>query len=149
MLFRSERILEMYGELVERKRELARLKVTNMQELRIQALEAVGNHEGADKLREKMTRDKRVQELREAGYSEAAAKKQAGKEAKVRQASALAEKLQNSRVEWVKTSLASVGGGVARRLGDGQLAEAKKHSALLKDIKEILNGTNGPYAILS
>lgn len=144
-----ERILEMYGELVERKRELARLKVTNMQELRIQALEAVGNHEGADKLREKMTRDKRVQELREAGYSEAAAKKQAGKEAKVRQASALAEKLQNSRVEWVKTSLASVGGGVARRLGDGQLAEAKKHSALLKDIKDILTGTNGPYAILS
>ncbi len=144
-----ERVLELHGELLERRRQLARLKYGNMQELRIAALEAAGDTRGAERLREKMTQQQRIKELQEAGYSAAAAQRQAGREAKVRQAQTLAERMQNRRVEWVKTSLASVGGGVSRRLGDGQLSEARKHSSLLKEIRDILTGTKGAYAILS
>lgn len=144
-----ERILELHTALVERKEEYARLRATGKQEMRIQAMEALGDKRGADALREQMEVARRVRELQERGYSKDAAEAQAGKESKLRAAQAFRDRVANARVEYVKSSLASVGGGVSRRLGDGQLAEAKKHSGLLKEIRDILNGTKGAYAILS
>jgi hypothetical protein len=86
---------------------------------------------------------KRVAELKEQGYGQKAAEKQAGMEAKVAQAAELRSKLQSARTEVIQGNLASVGGGgVSYRIGGGQLAEAKKHSKLLKEIRDELAGKN-------
>jgi hypothetical protein len=61
-------------------------------------------------------------------------------EAQAAQAMELQQKLQSSRVEFIQSHLAEQGGGgVSRRISDGQLAEAKLHSKLLKEVKEYLS----------
>lgn len=138
-----EKLLKLTDDLAERRRRLKQMRGDAKTEMRIQALEATGQQAAADRLRAEFDKGKRVRELREAGYTEKQAEKQAGMEAKLREAQALRERLQSGRTTWVQTSLASVGGGVSRRLGTGQLAEAKKHSKLLKEIRDALNGKNG------
>jgi hypothetical protein len=138
-----EKLLTAWDALTERKAKYAAAKAENKDALRLRALEAAGDTRGAAKLREQMELAKRVAELREQGYGQKAAEKQAGMEAKVAQAAELRSKLQSARTEVIQGNLASVGGGgVSYRIGGGQLAEAKKHSKLLKEIRDELAGKN-------
>lgn len=130
-----ERILQLHDELVERKQRYQQQRATDMQELRIQALELAGRKRAADALREELALQQRITELRERGATPRQAKQQAEMEAKVRQAAEQRARIQAARVEFIQGHQANVGGGgVSFRLGNTQLQESKKHSKLLKDI---------------
>lgn len=139
-----ERILDLHAELVERKKQLAAATRADKQEMRIQALELSGRQRAADALREEVELEKRVAELRGRGMTKKEATRQATMEGKIRQAQTYQERMQASRVEYLQSGLASVGGGGASiRLGDSQLSEAKKHSKLLKEIRDFVRPRKG------
>lgn len=139
-----ERLLEMWDALTERKAKYAASRKENAAELRISAMEAMGNQRGADKLREQLTMAKRVAELQQSGYSEKAAKRQAGMERKVAQAQAQRDKVQNARAGFIQGGHAAVGGGgVSHRIGGSQLAESKKHTKIMQDIHNWLRAQKG------
>lgn len=134
-----ERVLELQEQLIERKKKYQQLAAADKREMRIQALELSGRQRAADALREQAALEQRIAELRERGASKKQATRQATMEQKIQQAQAYQEKVQNARVSWIQGSLASVGGGGASiRLGDSQLSEAKKHSKLLKEIRDFV-----------
>lgn len=134
-----ERVLELQEQLIERKKKYQQLAVADKREMRIQALELRGRQRAADALREQAALEQRIAELRERGASKKAATRQATMEQKIQRAQAYQEKVQSARVSWIQGSLASVGGGGASiRLGDSQLSEAKKHSKLLKEIRDFV-----------
>lgn len=141
-----ERILQLHDELVKRKQRYQQQRTTDMQELRIQALELAGRQRAADALREELELQQRITELRERGATKKQATEQATMEAKMREVSEQRERMKNGKgISFVQSSLASVGGGASRRLGNVQLAEAKKHSKLLKEIRDKIT----PEAILA
>lgn len=144
-----EKVLQLHVELVKRKKEYERVKADNKTALRIQALELSGQKAAADKLRAAQEYERRVAELQGQGYSKGAAEKLAAREGKMKEAAALQEKLQGAQVKFVQSSLASVGGGVSRRLGTGQLAEAKRHSKLLKEIRDEVKRGGKQAAVLA
>ena len=134
-----ERVLELHVELVKRKRQYARTRWEGKQDMRARWLELSGDKRGADKVREKVEHAKRVEELRAAGATKAQAEKQAALEGKMRQAEALREKLSGGSASYIQSSLAAVGGGgFSMRIGDMQLAEARRHSQLLKEIRDYM-----------
>lgn len=136
-----ERILQLHDELVKRKQRYQQQRSTDMQELRIQALELAGRKRAADALREEMELQQRITELRERGATKKQATKQATLEAKVRQAAEQRARIQAARVEFIQGFQANVGGGGASfRLGNSQLQESKKHGRLLKEIRDYLRG---------
>lgn len=134
-----ERILQLHDELVERKQRYQQQRATDMQELRIQALELAGRKAAADKLREELAMQKRIAELRERGATKKQAEEQAGLEAKLQKAQEQRQRIQAARVEFIQGHQANVGGGgVSFRLGNTQLQESKKHSKLLKEIRDYI-----------
>lgn len=136
-----ERVLELHVELVKRKRQYARTRWEDKQEMRARWLELSGDKRGADKVREKVEHAKRVEELRAAGATKAQAEKQAALEGKMRQAEELREKLSSGSASYIQSSLAAVGGGgFSMRIGDMQLAEARRHSKLLQEIRDYIKG---------
>ena len=136
-----ERILQLHDELVERKAKYQAQRSTDMQELRIQALELAGRKRAADALREELELQQRITELRERGATKKQATEQATMEAKMRAAAEQRERLQAARVEFIQGHQASVGGGgVSYRLGQSQLQESKKHGKLLREIRDYLRG---------
>ena len=141
-----ERILQLHDELVKRKKRYQQQRTTDMQELRIQALELAGRKRAADALREELELQQRITELRERGATKKQATEQATMEAKMREVTEQRERMKNGKgISFVQSSLASVGGGASRRLGNVQLAEAKKQSKLLKGILDKIT----PEAILA
>ena len=147
-----ERILELQGELANRKAKYQAQRATDMQELRIQALELAGRKAAADKLREELAMQQRITELRERGATKKQAEEQAGLEAKVRQAQEQRERIQSARVEFIQGHQANVGGGgVSFRLGNTQLQESKRQSKLLRDIYNAIKGqqNSGGVAVLA
>lgn len=139
-----ERILELHGELLERKRQYQARTREDRQEMRIQALELSGRQRAADALREEMALEQRIAELRARGATKKQATKQATMEQKMQQAQEYQNRMQNARVSFIQGSLASVGGGGASiRLGDSQLSEARKHSRLLKEIRDFVRPRKG------
>ena len=136
-----ERILRLHDELVERKAKYQQQRATDMQELRIQALELAGRKRAADALREELELQQRITELRERGATKKQATEQATMEAKMQQAAEQRARIQAARVEFVQGFQAHVGGGGASfRLGNSQLQESKKHGRLLKEIRDYLRG---------
>jgi hypothetical protein len=136
-----ERILELQGELANRKAKYQAQRVSDMQELRIQALELAGRKRAADALREELELQQRITELRERGATKKQATEQATMEAKMRAATEQRARIQAARVEFIQGHQANVGGGGASfRLGNSQLQESKKHGRLLKDIRDYLRG---------
>lgn len=136
-----ERVMELYAELQKRKQEYQQLRTADMAELRIQALELQGRQRQADALREELALQERITELRERGATPRQARRQAEMEAKVRQAAEQRARIQAARVEFIQGHQASVGGGgVSFRLGSTQLQESRKHSRLLKEIRDYLRG---------
>ncbi|MBR5887305.1 MAG: tape measure protein [Akkermansia sp.] len=136
-----ERILQLHDELVERKQRYQAARATDMQELRIQALELAGRKRAADALRQELEIQQRITELRERGATPRQAKQQAEMEAKVRAAAEQRARIQSARVEFIQGHQANVGGGgVSFRLGNSQLQESKKHGRLLKEIRDYLRG---------
>lgn len=130
-----ERLLTAWDALTERKKNYAKIRREDMTELRIGAMEAAGNKQGAAKLREQLETARRIEELQNAGATKRQAQEQAAMEAKVRQAAALQQQMQSARVEFIQSHQAAQGGGgVSLRLGGSQLEEAKKHSKYLRDI---------------
>ena len=148
-----ERILQLQAELAERKERYQQQRATDMQELRIQALELAGRKRAADKLREELALQQRIAELRERGASKKEAEEQAGFEAKLQKAAEQRARIQSARVEFIQGHQASVGGGgVSFRLGNSQLQESKKHGRLLKEIRDYLRGqrnTGAGVAVLA
>lgn len=136
-----ERILELQGELANRKAKYQEQRATDMQELRIQALELAGRKRAADALREELELQQRITELRERGATKKQATEQATMEAKMREAAEQRARIQAARVEFIQGFQANVGGGGASfRLGNSQLQESKKHGRLLKEIRDYLRG---------
>lgn len=136
-----ERILQLHDELVERKAKYQAQRSTDMQELRIQALELAGRKRAADALREELELQQRITELRERGATKKQATEQATMEAKMQQAAEQRARIQAARVEFIQGHQASVGGGgVSYRLGQSQLQESKKHGKLLREIRDYLRG---------
>ena len=136
-----ERILELQGELANRKAKYQQQRATDMQELRIQALELAGRKRAADALREELELQQRITELRERGATKKQATEQATMEAKMREAAEQRARIQAARVEFIQGFQANVGGGGASfRLGNSQLQESKKHGRLLKEIRDYLRG---------
>jgi|GEM_PF-1705404 len=130
-----ERLLTAWDALTDRKKNYAKIRREDMTELRIGAMEAAGNKQGAAKLREQLETARRIEELQNAGATKRQAQEQAAMEAKVRQAAALQQQMQSARVEFIQSHQAAQGGGgVSLRLGGSQLEEAKKHSKYLRDI---------------
>ena len=148
-----ERILHLHDELVERKQRYQQQRATDMQELRIQALELAGRKRAADALREELAVQERITELREQGASKKQATEQAEMESKLRQAQEQRARIQAARVEFIQGHQANVGGGgVSFRLGNTQLQESKKHSRFLKEIRDFLRGqrnTTSGVAVLA
>lgn len=147
-----ERILELQGELANRKAKYQAQRTADMQELRIQALELAGRKAAADKLREELAMQQRITELRERGATKKQAEEQAVLEAKVRQAQEQRERIQSARVEFIQGHQANVGGGgVSFRLGNTQLQESKRQSKLLRDIYNAIKGqqNSGGVAVLA
>lgn len=147
-----ERILELHDALVERKQKYQDARKTDMQEMRIQALELAGRKRAADELRRELELQQRINVLRERGASKNAATEQAEMEARLKQAQALRDRIQSARVEFIQSDTAAVGGGgVSYRLGTVQLAESKKHSKLLKEIRDYLrpNKNSSTVAVLA
>lgn len=105
-----ERILQLNDELVKRKERYQQLRATDMQELRIQALELAGRKGAADALREELALQQRVAELRARGASKKEAEEQAGFEAKLQKAAEQRGRIQAARVEFIQGHQASVGG---------------------------------------
>lgn len=136
-----ERILELQGELANRKAKNQAQRATDMQELRIQALELAGRKRAADALREELELQQRITELRERGATKKQATEQATMEAKMQQAAEQRARIQAARVEFIQGFQSNVGGGGASvRLGNSQLQESKKHGRLLKEIRDYLRG---------
>ena len=136
-----ERILELQGELADRKAKYQAQRATDMQELRIQALELAGRKRAADALRDELELQQRITELRERGATKKQATEQATMEAKMREAAEQRARIQAARVEFIQGFQANVGGGGASfRLGNSQLQESKKHGRLLKEIRDYLRG---------
>lgn len=130
-----ERILQLHDELVQRKQSYQQQRATDMQELRIQALELAGRKRAADALRDELKLQQRIAELRERGATKKQATEQATMEAKMRAATEQRARIQTARVEFIQGHQAAEGGGgVSFRLGNSQLEESKRHSKLLKDI---------------
>ena len=136
-----ERILQLHDELVKRKQRYQQQRATDMQELRIQALELAGRKRAADALRQELELQQRITELRERGATKKQATEQATMEAKMREATEQRARIQAARVEFIQGFQANVGGGGASfRLGNSQLQESKKHGRLLKEIRDYLRG---------
>ncbi|MBQ7306860.1 MAG: hypothetical protein IJW85_11695 [Clostridia bacterium] len=136
-----ERILQLHDELVKRKQRYQQQRATDMQELRIQALELAGRKRAADALRDELELQQRITELRERGATKKQATEQATMEAKMREAAEQRARIQAARVEFIQGFQANVGGGGASfRLGNSQLQESKKHGRLLKEIRDYLRG---------
>lgn len=148
-----ERILHLHDELVERKARYQQQRTADMQSLRVQALELAGRKRAADALREELAVQERITELREQGASKKQATEQAELESKLRQAQEQRQRIQSARVEFIQGHQANVGGGgVSFRLGNTQLQESKKHSRLLKEIRDYLRGqrnTTSGVAVLA
>lgn len=135
-----ERLLTAWDKLAEKKEAYAKQQVRDRQELRATALEAAGDTRGAAKLRQEMAIAERVEALQNAGASKRAALQQATMEAQAAQAMEMQQRLNAARVDFVQGHLAEQGGGgVSRRISDGQLAEAKLQSKLLKEVKGYLS----------
>lgn len=145
-----ERILHLHDELVKRKERYQQQRATDMQELRIQALELAGRKRAADALREELELQQRITELRERGATMKQATEQATMEAKLREVAEQRERIQAARVEYIQGHQASVGGGgISLRLGDTHLQESKKHSRLLKEIRDYIRGRGDSVAVLA
>lgn len=135
-----ERLLAAWDKLAEKKEAYAKQQVRDRQELRATAMEAAGDTRGAAKLRQEMAIAERVEALQNAGASKRAALQQATMEAQAAQAMEMQQRLNAARVDFVQGHLAEQGGGgVSRRISDGQLAEAKLQSKLLKEVKGYLS----------
>ncbi len=129
-------LLESWDALIERKEQYAQDRRHHVDTLRADALETMGRGGQAAELRQRMALEERMAALRAQGAGKAEAKLQATMEAKVAQLRGLQESVRSRRVEWIQGQLAGVGGGGASvRLGGATLAEAKKQSGLLKEIK--------------
>lgn len=135
-----QRLLESWDALIERKGQYAENRQNNVDTLRADALEAMGRGKQAQELRQRMSLEQRIAELRSQGAGKAEAKLQATMESKVAQLRDLHESVRARRVEWIQGNLAGVGGGGASvRLGGATLAEARRQSSLLKEIKSGIN----------
>lgn len=145
-----ERVLQLQGELTERKKQYQALANRDSMELQIQALEAQGRQKQADALRREMEMQQRITELRSRGATEEEATKQAQMEQKVKQVVEHRVKMQSMKTELIQGFQASVGGGgVSIRIGNSQLQETKKQSKLLKDIASYTkNAQSGKTATL-
>lgn len=135
-----QRLLTAWDELADRKREYARTRMDAATDLRADALQTLGNDRAARKLREQAELEKRVRELREQGSTAKEARAQATAESKVREAREMGERLKARRREFIQGNLTAVGGGGGSlRVGEASLAEARRHSSLLKDVISILS----------
>ncbi len=148
-----KRMRELWSELVEQRREYEKQAMGDNADLVARALEATRQHEQAFELREVEAARRRSAELQDAGATAAEAANRAALESALRRAERMQ---QHARpVEFVQQDGAHLGSGATSiRLGDMQLAEARRGNKYLEDIYSFLRYNQGsvsssPYAVLA
>lgn len=140
-----ERVLKLNDELLERKRRYNELQNGDVQNLRVQQLQLQGRGNEAAALQQELEMQKRIAELRERGASKKEATRQAEVEMKVKVATDLQDKLNNMRVDFVKSSRGSVGGGDNIRIAQDSKELQRKANEYLRSIQDGISklGTTG------